>query len=141
MVTSLIKHERIRTTVPRAKALRRIADQMVTLAKTDTLHARRQAATVVMEQGANKKLFDVLGPRYKDRVGGYTRVMLLARPRPGDKADMAIIEYVDREGELRPAKPTSKMAWFNSMFLPNMASPSAAAAVRATTPYRPAGPG
>ncbi|CAM9171488.1 unnamed protein product [Discosporangium mesarthrocarpum] len=105
MVTSLIYHERIRTTVARAKELRKVADNMVTHAKDGSLHHRRMAAAVVREKAAVVKLFEVLGPRYKEREGGYTRVLKLQRPRPGDKADMAVIEYVDRGGELRKARP------------------------------------
>jgi len=107
MVTSLIYHERIKTTTPKAKELRRLADQMVTLAKTGTLHTYRQAAAVVQEKPALKKLFAVLGPRYEDRPGGYTRILKLAKPRKGDAADMCLIEYVDREGELRKARHVS----------------------------------
>mmetsp|Transcript_34796 Transcript_34796/g.43908 ORF Transcript_34796/g.43908 Transcript_34796/m.43908 type:complete len:136 (+) Transcript_34796:142-549(+) len=107
MVTSLIYHERIKTTTPKAKALQRIADQMVTLAKKGTLHTYRQAGAFVQEKPALKKLFAVLGPRYEDRCGGYTRVLKLAKPRRGDGADMAIIEYIDRDGELRKPRPGS----------------------------------
>lgn len=104
MVTSLIHHERIMTTSPRAKELRRVAEQMVTHAKVGNLHHRRLAAGVVREQSAVVKLFEILGPRYKEREGGYTRVMKLAKPRRGDSAEMSIIEFVDREGELRKAR-------------------------------------
>lgn len=104
MVTSLIHHERIMTTTPRAKELRRVAEQMVTHAKEGSLHHRRLAGGVVREKSAVVKLFEILGPRYKDRPGGYTRVMKLAKQRRGDSAEMAIIEFVDREGELRPAR-------------------------------------
>ena len=110
MVTSLIHHERIMTTTPKAKELRRVADQMVTHAKNGTLHHRRLAAGVVQERSAVVKLFEILGPRYKDRPGGYTRVLKLARQRRGDSAEMAVIEFVDREGELRKAKPPSLTA-------------------------------
>ncbi|CAM9922238.1 unnamed protein product [Heterosigma akashiwo] len=105
MVTSLIYHERIQTTVPKAKALKRIADQMITLGKKGNLHAYRQAGAVVQEKPALKKLFAILAPRYTDRSGGYTRLLQLAKPRRGDGADMAIIEYIDRDGELRKPKP------------------------------------
>ncbi|CAM9187571.1 unnamed protein product [Choristocarpus tenellus] len=105
MVTSLIYHERIRTTVTKAKELRKVADNMVTHAKNGSLHHRRLAAAVVREKAAIVKLFEVLGPRYKDRPGGYTRVLKLQRARKGDAADMAVIEYVDRKGELRKARP------------------------------------
>eukprot|EP01039_Chlorochromonas_danica_P016773 gene16773-19892_t len=105
MVTSLIKHERIITTTARAKELRRVADHMVTYAKKSNLHSRRLALRVVREKPMVTKLFEILGPRYMDREGGYTRVVKLNRPRRGDSADMAVIEFVDRGGELRKAKP------------------------------------
>ena len=104
MVTSLIKHERIETTVPKAKALRSVADKMVTLGKRGSLHARRQAASYVRETDAVHKLFDEIAPRYDLRDGGYTRIVK-TRNRKGDNAPMAYIEFVDREGELRTAKP------------------------------------
>ena len=103
MVTQLIEHGRIRTTVPKAKELRRVADKMVTKAKNGSLHARRHAARVVRTRGALNKLFEELGPRYEQRDGGYTRVLRCGN-RYGDWAPMAYIEFVDREGELRPAK-------------------------------------
>ena len=102
LVTSLIQHERIRTTVPKAKELRRVAEQMVTLGKRGDLHARRQAAKVVRDKATLHKLFATIAPRYQERNGGYTRILRVG-PRYGDMADMAIIEYVDRYGELRPA--------------------------------------
>jgi large subunit ribosomal protein L17 len=98
MVTSLIHHERIITTTPKAKELRRVADKMVTHAKIGNLHHRRLASGVVQERSAVVKLFEILGPRYQGRPGGYTRILKLARPRRGDSADMSVIEFVDREG-------------------------------------------
>jgi large subunit ribosomal protein L17 len=109
MVTSLIHHERIMTTTCRAKELRRVAEQMVTHAKEGSLHHRRLAGAVVREQSAVVKLFEILGPRYKERCGGYTRIMKLAKQRRGDSADMSYIEFVDRDGELRKAKPAAPM--------------------------------
>ena len=103
MVTSLIHHERITTTVPKAKELRRVADQMITLGKKGDLSARRRAAAYLMDDRSLSKLFTVLADRYEDREGGYTRV-LKSGNRYGDMAKMAIIEYVDRSGEIRPAK-------------------------------------
>ncbi len=93
MVTSLIKHERIKTTLTKAKELRTYADKMVTLAKQDTVHARRLAARIIREKGALKKLFTELGPRFTSRNGGYTRVLKLGS-RLGDGASIAIIEYL-----------------------------------------------
>jgi len=93
------------TTTAKAKELRRVAENMVTHAKKGTLHHRRLSMGVVRESAAVVKLFEILGPRYMDRPGGYTRVMKLAKPRRGDSADMAMIEFVDRPGEIRKAKP------------------------------------
>ena len=82
---------------------------MITWAKQGTLHARRQARKVVTTDEHLKKLFDILGPRYEHRQGGYTRYLKLQKFRRGDGADMSIIEFVDREGELRPARPPKAM--------------------------------
>ena len=92
MVTSLIEHERIVTTVPKAKELRRLADRMVTLAKDGSLHARRQALSVVRSRGAVAKLFEEIAPRFADRRGGYTRVVRIG-PRRGDAAEMSVVEF------------------------------------------------
>ncbi len=83
--------------------------QLVTRGKEGTLASRRLAGKYIQDRGALKKLFDVLGPRYQYRPGGYTRVLKLGRPRAGDKADMAVIEFVDRRGELRRAKQVAAM--------------------------------
>jgi large subunit ribosomal protein L17 len=106
-VSSLIEHERIVTTEAKAKELRHLADHVVTLAKRGDLHNRRRAASIVRGDWNVSKLFDVLGPRYQWREGGYCRVLKLARPRVGDNAPMAVIEYVDRPGEIRAARPPS----------------------------------
>ena len=95
MAHALIKHEQITTTLPKAKELRRIVDRLVTLGKRGDLHARRQAASVLRDNVMVKKLFAELGERYKERQGGYTRV-LKAGFRHGDMAPMAVIELVDR---------------------------------------------
>merc|ERR1712164_108766 len=91
MVTQLIKHDAIKTTLPKAKELRRIADQMVTLAKKGTLHHRRQAAAVIREEVVVEKLFTEAPLRFADREGGYTRVQRLINNRYGDNAPMARI--------------------------------------------------
>ena len=96
MAAALIKHEQIVTTLPKAKDLRPIVEKLITLAKRGDLHARRQAIAQMRDLGMVKKLFDVLGPRYKDRDGGYTRV-LKAGFRYGDSAPVAVIEFVDRD--------------------------------------------
>ena len=99
MAGSLIEHEQIKTTLPKAKELRPIMEKMITLAKRGDLHARRQAASKLKQDQYVAKLFEILGPRYKDRQGGYVRV-LKAGFRYGDMAPMAIIEFVDRDSNI-----------------------------------------
>lgn len=96
MVTSLLQHEQIRTTDAKAKELRGVAERMITLGKRGTLHARRQALSTIRSKEVTQKVFDELAERYRERPGGYTRVIKLGR-RPGDAAPMSIIELVDRE--------------------------------------------
>ena len=96
MAGSLIEHEQIKTTLPKAKELRPIVEKLVTLAKRGDLHARRLAASQLNDEAHAARLFEVLGPRYKARQGGYTRV-LKAGVRYGDAADMAVIELVERD--------------------------------------------
>jgi len=100
MMAALIKHEQIVTTLPKAKELRPVMEKVVTLAKRGDLHARRQAVSKVRDVEMVKKLFEVIGPRYKDRNGGYTRIMK-AGFRYGDNAAMAVIEFVDRDVDAR----------------------------------------
>ncbi|MCG6122654.1 MAG: 50S ribosomal protein L17 [Microvirga sp.] len=100
MSVALIKHEQIVTTLPKAKDLRPVVEKLVTLAKRGDLHARRQAIAVLQDETIVRKLFDVLGKRYADRPGGYTRV-LKAGFRYGDDAPMAVFEFVDRDPEAR----------------------------------------
>src|SRR6188474_2410145 len=97
---SLIVHEQVVTTLPKAKDLRPVVEKLVTLAKRGDLHARRQAIAELRDPPMVKKLFDVLGPRYKDRNGGYTRV-LKAGYRYGDSAPVGVIEFVDRDVDAR----------------------------------------
>ncbi len=96
MAASLIKHEQIVTTLAKAKELRPIVEKLITLAKRGDLHARRQAIAKMRDEAMVKKMFDVIGPRYKDRQGGYTRV-LKAGFRYGDNAPIGVIELVDRD--------------------------------------------
>jgi large subunit ribosomal protein L17 len=98
MTAALIKHEQIKTTLPKAKDLRPVIEKLVTLSRRgkDDLHARRQALAQVKDGAQVTKLFDVLGPRYAERPGGYTRVMRCGF-RHGDNAPMAIIEFIDRD--------------------------------------------
>ncbi len=98
MAAALIKHEQIKTTLPKAKELRPVVEKLVTLSRRGAanLHARRQALSTIRDEAQVKKLFDVIGPRYAKRPGGYTRV-LRAGFRHGDNAEMAFIEFVDRD--------------------------------------------
>jgi large subunit ribosomal protein L17 len=100
LAAALIKHEQIVTTLPKAKDLRPIIEKLVTLGKRGGLHARRQAIAEIRDVAMVKKLFDVLGPRYKERNGGYTRVMK-AGFRFGDSAPVGVIEFVDRDVDAR----------------------------------------
>ena len=100
MAASLIKHEQIKTTLPKAKELRPFVEKLVTLAKKGDLHARRQAISQVRDVTQVGKLFETLGPRYSERNGGYIRIMK-AGFRHGDNAPMAVIEFVDRDVEAK----------------------------------------
>ena len=109
MAGSLIEHEQIKTTLPKAKELRPIVEKLVTLAKRGDVHARRQAASRLKEDQYVAKLFDVLGPRYAERQGGYLRI-LKAGFRYGDMAPMAIIEFVDRDRDAKGAADKARDA-------------------------------
>ena len=108
MAGSLIEHEQIKTTLPKAKELRPIVEKLITLAKRGDLHARRQAAAMLKQDKDVAKLFETLGPRYKERQGGYTRV-LKAGFRYGDMAPMAIIEFVDRDTSAKGAADRARL--------------------------------
>ncbi|MBF9194911.1 50S ribosomal protein L17 [Microvirga terrestris] len=109
MAAALIKHEQIVTTLPKAKDLRPVVEKLITLGKRGDMHARRLAMSKLRDQAMVKKLFDVLGKRYGDRNGGYTRV-LKAGFRYGDNAPLAVIEFVDRDVDARgqDSGPTMK---------------------------------
>src|SRR5271168_2898475 len=94
MATSLLRHETIRTTVPKAKELRRVVEPLITLAKIDSVAKRRLAYARLRDVAVVDKLFDDLGPRFKARAGGYTRILKM-EPRPGDSADMALMQLVE----------------------------------------------
>src|SRR5580693_72452 len=94
MATSLLRHETIRTTVPKAKELRRVVEPLITLAKIDSVAKRRLAYARLRDVAVVEKLFDDLGPRFKARAGGYTRILKM-EPRPGDSADMALMQLVE----------------------------------------------
>jgi len=107
MAASLITHEQIVTTLPKAKDLRPIVEKLVTLAKRGDLNSRRNAVAQIRDEKAVKKLFDVIGPRYKDRAGGYTRV-LKAGFRHGDNAAVGVIEFVDRDVAAKGAEDRAR---------------------------------
>jgi large subunit ribosomal protein L17 len=94
MATSLLRHETIRTTVPKAKELRRVVEPLITLAKIDSASKRRLAYSRLRDEAVVEKLFEDLGPRFKSRAGGYTRILKM-EPRPGDSADMALMQLVE----------------------------------------------
>jgi len=96
LITELLRHERIETTEAKAKAIRPDAEKLITLGKRGDVHARRLASQTIMDPDVTKKLFETLGPRYKERKGGYTRVFKVG-PRLGDAAPVVIMELVDRE--------------------------------------------
>ena len=108
MAGSLIEHEQIKTTLPKAKELRPIVEKLVTLAKRGDLHARRLAASQLNDEAHAARLFEVLGPRYKDRQGGYLRIVK-AGFRYGDMAPMAIIEFVDRDVDAKGAADRARL--------------------------------
>ncbi|MEZ5542516.1 MAG: 50S ribosomal protein L17 [Pseudomonadota bacterium] len=95
MAVSLLRHEAIKTTLPKAKELRRVAEPFITMAKSDSVHKRRIAFSRLRDREVVSKLFNELGPRYKDRPGGYLRILKMGY-RPGDSAPMAYVELVDR---------------------------------------------
>jgi large subunit ribosomal protein L17 len=109
MASSLIEHEQIKTTLPKAKELKRIVEKLITLGKRGDLHARRIAAAELKQDAAVKKLFDTLGGRYRERQGGYSRV-LKAGFRYGDMAPMAIVELVDRDPDAKGAGDKARVA-------------------------------
>jgi large subunit ribosomal protein L17 len=108
MVCSLIEHEQITTTLPKAKELKRIIDKVITLGKKGDLHSRRIAASKLKQDEAVRKLFATLGPRYKKRPGGYTRV-LKSGFRRGDMAPMAIIELMERDASAKGANDKARV--------------------------------
>ena len=107
LVTSFLEHERLVTTLPKAKEVRPLAEKMITLGKRDTLHARRQVQAYLLSNVITKKVFDTIAPRFSDRPGGYSRIVRLG-PRVGDGADVAIIELLGSELEVRKAERIEK---------------------------------
>uniref|UniRef100_A0A7S4PMT1 50S ribosomal protein L17 n=1 Tax=Paramoeba aestuarina TaxID=180227 RepID=A0A7S4PMT1_9EUKA len=110
-ITQLIKHERIKTTEAKAKELRHFADWIVTLAKKGNLHSRRQALGFVFEKEMVNKAFNEFPARFENRTSGYSRVIKLSKPRTGDKAKMALIEWVDYNNRFRPTDTVDTTAF------------------------------
>jgi len=109
MATSLLQHETIRTTVPKAKELRRVVEPLITMAKVDSIGLRRLAHSRLRDDAVVEKLFADLGPRFKARAGGYTRILKM-EPRPGDNADMALMQLVDSAPVATEKKEDKKAA-------------------------------
>ena len=109
MATSLLQHETIRTTVPKAKELRRVVEPLITLAKVDSIGLRRLAYARLRDENVVEKLFADLGPRFKARAGGYTRILKM-EPRPGDSADMALMQLVESAAVAAEKKEDKKAA-------------------------------
>jgi large subunit ribosomal protein L17 len=109
MATSLLQHETIRTTVPKAKELRRVVEPLITLAKVDSIAMRRLAYARLRDENVVEKLFADLGPRFMARAGGYTRILKM-EPRPGDSADMALMQLVDSAVVATEKKEDTKAA-------------------------------
>jgi large subunit ribosomal protein L17 len=109
LVTDLVDHGRLVTTLPKAKEVRPLAEKMITLGKRDSLHARRQLQSYLLRDGVAKKVFDTIAPRFSDRNGGYSRIIKLGN-RKGDGADIAIIELLGSELEVKKAERAQKAA-------------------------------
>jgi large subunit ribosomal protein L17 len=109
MATSLLQHETIRTTVPKAKELRRVVEPLITMAKVDSIGLRRLAHSRLRDDSVVEKLFADLGPRFKARAGGYTRILKM-EPRPGDSADMALMQLVESAPVAAEKKEDKKAA-------------------------------
>lgn len=107
MAASLIEHERIVTTLPKAKNLRPFIEKLVTMARTNTVHKQRLAFARLRNRNAVAKLFDVLAPRFAERPGGYTRILKLSKPRLGDNGQRALIEFVERTAEVEEPEETA----------------------------------
>jgi large subunit ribosomal protein L17 len=109
LVTSFLEKERIRTTLVKAKTARPLAEKMITLAKEDTLHAKRQTLRFIYKKPVVKKLFEELGPRFSERPGGYTRIVKIG-PRAGDGAEMAVLELIGSEFKKKKKKKSKEKA-------------------------------
>jgi large subunit ribosomal protein L17 len=140
MATSLLRHEAIRTTVPKAKELRRVVEPLITLAKVDSIAMRRLAYARLRDVSVVEKLFGDLGPRFKARAGGYTRILKM-EPRPGDSADMALMQLVDPKVVTAEKKDDTKAAKkakdAKDEKAPKKSKKAAPAAKKSDTPAKP----
>jgi len=109
MAAALLRHETIRTTLPKAKELRRVVEPLITLGKNDSLAGRRRAFSQLRDDEVVRKLFEDIGPRFKARAGGYTRILKM-EPRPGDAAPMALMQLVEKAGAQAEAEQPKKAA-------------------------------
>ena len=134
MASSLLRHETIRTTVPKAKELRRVVEPLITLAKADSMSARRTAYARLRDEAVVEKLFEDLGPRFKARAGGYTRILKM-EPRAGDSADMALMQLVEETVKAADKKDDSK-AGKKAPKKTKKAAPEASEAAAAAKPKR-----
>lgn len=107
LVTSFLEKERIRTTLAKAKATRPLAEKMITLSRTNSLHARRRALKFIYKKDVMKKMFEEIGPRFSERPGGYTRIVKLG-PRDGDGSEMAVLEMIGSEMKKKVKKKAAK---------------------------------
>jgi large subunit ribosomal protein L17 len=137
MATSLLRHETIRTTVPKAKELRRVVEPLITMAKVDSMALRRLAYSRLRDEAVVEKLFGDLGPRFKARAGGYTRILKM-EPRPGDAADMALMQLVDPAVVATEKKDDSKATKAPKKKSKKAAAADEAAAVEAAPKRRKA---
>jgi len=131
LVTELFRHERIQTTVPKAKEARSLAERLITFAKAGDLNSRRQAAKKLNDPAVLQKLFAEIGPRYAERPGGYTRILRLQGPRKGDNAELAILELVDSQAKPKVEDSKKRKRRRRILKLEEKAAPAAAAAAAA----------
>jgi large subunit ribosomal protein L17 len=137
MATSLLRHETIRTTVPKAKELRRVVEPLITLAKIDSEAKRRQAYSRLRDVGVVEKLFEEIGPRFKARAGGYTRILKM-EPRAGDSADMALMQLVEEAVKAEKSADAKGKGKAKSAKKPKKGDASEAAAPEKATKRRKA---
>jgi large subunit ribosomal protein L17 len=135
MAAALLRHETIRTTLPKAKELRRVVEPLITLGKDDNIAGRRRAFSQLRDRELVTKLFENIGPRFKARAGGYTRILKM-EPRPGDAAPMALMQLVDKAGAEAPAAEAPKKKVARKKAAAKKAAPAAEAEAAEAKPRR-----